>query len=268
MKDQSQTKEDQMLLARMEDLQRLAGDRYMIMAGDFLDAHQRKLAEQYLRSGRNGDVQAVFYGGYPEAERCMPVFLPDYITGDVMDEELRALLRVIRVRAPGGGRALTHRDYLGSLLALGIDRSVTGDILVRSTDSPLGPGADIIVEAEIADFIKLNYDKAGRTSLEVEILPIDQLFIEPVRTEERHDTVASLRLDSIVASAFRLSRANAGEAVRRGLVSVNSVEVLKVDATVEEGDRIVLRGKGKVRLTEVGDPTRKDRLRITITAYL
>ncbi len=123
------------------------------------------------------------------------------------------------------------------------------------------------MEAEIADFIKLNYDKAGRTSLSVEILPVSDLHIEPARIESRHDTVASLRLDSIVASAFRLSRAKAAEAIRRGLVSVNSAEALKTDMEVEEGDRIVLRGQGKVILAEVGGATRKDRTRITINAY-
>ena len=138
---------------------------------------------------------------------------------------------------------------------------------MREAASELGPGADIIVEAEIAEFIELNYDKAGRTNLETEVLPISELHREPVRLESRHDTVASLRLDSIVASAFRLSRAKAAEAIRRGLVSVNSAEALKTDMEVEEGDRIVLRGQGKVILAEVGGATRKDRIRITINAY-
>ena len=277
MRTNDATKEDRLLIAQLEDRQRQAADRYMIVASDFLDPHQRKLAERFMRSGheaggRHGgqaDVRAVFYGGYDDAERCMMVFLPDYAaTPDYnVEADLRELLRIIRVRAPKAGRKLTHRDYLGSLLALGIDREVTGDILVRDETSALGPGADIIVEAEIADFIKLNYDKAGRASLAVEVLPISELHIEPACLEAHHDTVASLRLDSVVASAFRLSRAKAGEAIRRGLVSVNSAEALKVDAEVEEGDRIVLRGQGKVILAEIGGTTRKDRIRITINAY-
>ena len=229
-----------------------------------------------------GAAGIVFYGGYDEAERCMPVFLPDYATlpGYNVKAELEELLAVIRVSVPGrravqssssgrpGGRSLTHRDYLGSLLALGIRREMTGDILVRDGTSELGPGADIIVKAEIADFIISNYDKAGRTQLQTEVLPISQLHLEPVRLEHHRDTVASLRLDSVVSSAFRLSRAKAAEAIRRGLVSVNSIETMKIDASVSEGDKVVLRGQGKALLSEVGATTRKDRIRITIARYV
>lgn len=311
MKTNGQTKEDHILLAQMEDKQRQAEEKYMIASGDFLDAHQRKLAEDYCRhcgcrrltardlsgdgnpgtasnlsnagsSSNAGAAGIVFYGGYDEAERCLPVFLPDYATspGYNVKAELEELLAVIRVSVSGrhgaqsssshrpGGRALTHRDYLGSLLALGIRREMTGDILVRDGTSEMGPGADIIVKAEIADFIISNYDKAGRTQLQTEVLPISQLHLEPVRLEHHRDTVASLRLDSVVSSAFRLSRAKAAEAIRRGLVSVNSIETMKIDASVSEGDKVVLRGQGKALLSEVGATTRKDRIRITIARYV
>ena len=173
----------------------------------------------------------------------------------------------MRVTAPKGGRVLTHRDYLGSLLALGLDREVTGDILVRGPDAKTGGGADIIVETGVAEFIELNYGKAGRTNLTVEILPIGALDTGLVSIVEKRDTVASLRLDNIVSSAFAVSRAKAAEAIRRGIVSVNSVECLKVDQIVEEGDRVTLRGKGKIALAEVGGRSRKDRIIVTFNLY-
>ncbi len=253
---------DELLLARLEDKINQAADNYMLAAGDFLDMHQRKIASDYCKS-RKLPVDYLFYGGYEEAERCMPVFLPDYATmEDIVD-----LVRVIRVTVPKGGRALTHRDYLGSLLALGLDREVTGDILVRQPDGKTGGGADIIVETGVAEFIGMNYDKAGRTNLSVEILPIDKLETGTQNIVQKHDTVASLRLDNIVASAFALSRAKAAEAIRRGVVSVNSMEALKVDQEIGEGDRIVLRGKGKAVLAEVGGKSRKDRIIITFNIY-
>ena len=188
-------------------------DKYMLTAGDFLDMHQRKIAEDYCKS-RKLPVRYIFYGGYADAERCMPVFLPDYIelpagatgggtadaasggtagtAGDIttgkrggatmqVPEEIAELLSVVRVTAPKGGRVLTHRDYLGSLLALGLDREVTGDILVRGPDAKTGGGADIIVEASVAEFIEMNYNKAGHTNLTVEILPIGALDTGPTR---------------------------------------------------------------------------------------
>ena len=278
---------DELLIARLEDKIRQAADNYMLTAGDFLDMHQRKIAEDYCKS-RKLPVRCVFYGGYAEAERCMPVFLPDYIempgesepaagigqaaaegvsAGLQVPDEVAELLRIIRVTAPKGSRRLTHRDYLGSLLALGLDREVTGDILVRNPDEKTGGGADIIVEAGVAEFIELNYDKAGRTNLTVQALPIGELDTGVINIVEKRDTVASLRLDNIVSAAFAVSRAKAAEAIRRGIVSVNSVECLKVDREVSEGDRVTVRGKGKIALAEVGGRSRKDRVIVTFNIY-
>lgn len=259
---------DELLIAQLEDKINQASDRYMLVSGDFLDTHQRKVAEDYIRRGRL-PVSVMFYGGYDDAERCMPVFLPDYITapeGQVPDE-VRELLSIVRVRVPKGGRSLTHRDYLGSLLALGLEREVTGDILVRNADDKTGGGADIIVQTDIADFIELNYNKAGRTNLKVEVLPIEELDTGSITIVQKQDTVASLRLDSICSSAFGLSRAKAAEAVRRGIVSVNSVESTKTDMEIHEKDKIVMRGKGKVVLDEIGGTSRKDRIRIRLNIY-
>ena len=270
---------DELLIARLEDKIDQAADKYMLTSGDFLDMHQRKIAEDYCKS-RKLPVRYIFYGGYADAERCMPIFLPDYIdlpagatsggtagAAGQVPEEIAELLSVVRVTAPKGGRVLTHRDYLGSLLALGLDREVTGDILVRGPDEKTGGGADIIVETGVAEFIEMNYNKAGHTNLTVEILPINALDTGLVNIVEKRDTVASLRLDNIVSSAFAVSRSKAAEAIRRGIVSVNSVECLKVDQIIEEGDRVTLRGKGKIALAEVGGRSRKDRIIVTFNLY-
>ena len=266
---------DELLLARLEDKINQSSDNYMLTAGDFLDMHQRKIAEDYCKS-RKLPVRCMFYGGYEDAERCMPVFLPDYIEAAAADgsedawkvpEEVADLVRIIRVTAPKGGRVLTHRDYLGSLLALGLDREVTGDILVRQANEKTGGGADIIVESGVAEFIEMNYDKAGRTNLQVTVLPIEELDTGTQRITQKRDTVASLRLDNIVSSAFALSRAKAAEAIRRGIVSVNSMEALKIDQEIREGDKIVVRGKGKAVLAEAGGRSRKDRIIVTFNIY-
>lgn len=264
--------QDELLIGKIEDKIHQANSRFMLTAGDFLDTHQRKICRDFCKS-RKLPVRVIFYGGYDDAERSMPVFLPDYVEltedsrASELHSEIKELLKVVRVTAPKGSRKLTHRDYLGSLLALGLHREVTGDILVKNPDDKCGGGADIIVQAEIADFIQLNYDKAGRTNLKVEILGIDELDEGTVNIEEKFDTVASLRLDSVTASAFGLSRAKAAETIRRGIVSVNSIEAMKVDMEMKPGDKIVLKGKGKVILTETSGITRKDRIRIKLNIY-
>ena len=247
-------KEDSMLLAAAEDkMDRCRSENYMTHTG-FLDMRQKSLIHNALRGS------CVFYGGYEDAERSIAVFLPDYYTE--ADIENETPLCILRAEAPKGGRPLTHRDYLGSLLGLGLERSVIGDIIV------LENGADIIVLSSVAEFLQNTYSKAGRSELKTEIVPISQLRLGEVRTAEKSDTVASLRLDSLISSAFNLSRAKAQEAIRQGLVFVNGIQCEKTDAFCEEGDKLVLRGKGKAVLSELGGKTRKDRIFVKFKIYL
>ena len=88
------------------------------------------------------------------------------------------------------------------------------------------------------------------------------------RVDYIRDSVSSIRLDSIVSSAFRLSRGKAAEAIRKGLVSVDHAECLKPDAAVPEGSSIVLKGKGKAVLEETGGESRKGRIRIVIKRFI
>lgn len=261
-------KEDQFLLGQIEDKIAQCENKYIVTHTGFLDSHQQSLARIYCR--KNGvpvfeqepaqeafpPTRSIFYGGYEEAERVILINLPDYAMLCDYDP-----LTVIRACRPDGGRELTHRDYLGSLVGLGIKRELVGDILVRED------GADIIVLSDIADFILMNYCKAGRTNLSLSRHPVTELAMPQQKRTVVSDTVASLRLDSVIASAFGLSRSKAAEAISRGIVSVNHVEVTKADFQVREGDKLVLRGKGKACLTEVGGRSRKDRQYITIERY-
>ena len=266
-------KEDNFFLGQIEDKIAQCENKYIVTCTGFLDSHQQSLARLYCRKnhvavfdrkeeqaaaaeGKLPSCRACFYGGYDDAERVVLINLPDYAF--VEDEEP---LTVIRASAPAGGRPLTHRDYLGSLVGLGIKRELLGDILVRPD------GADIIVLTDIADFILMNYCKAGRTGLSLERLPVSELIVPEIDRKIVTDTVASLRLDNIVASAFGLSRGRAAEAIKGGIVFVNHVEVIKADAAVSEGDQITLRGKGKARLAEIGGRSRKDRIYVQIERY-
>ena len=252
------TKDDKMLLAGVDDKFGQCSRQYRITHTNFLDLRQRSLIEKHSKqmSLASSDVRLEFYGGYEDAERTVAVFLPDY--ADICD----CPLSVIRIKTPPGGRKLTHRDYLGSLTGLGIKRDMTGDILTYEN------GADIIVLDEISDFILLNYNKAGRTTLQPEAVELSELRIPESRTVTVKDTVASLRLDNVISSAFQISRAKAADAVRAGLVFVNSMQSEKPDMQVEEGVKLVLRGKGKAYLRQVGGRTRKDRIAVTIERFV
>lgn len=248
-----------MTVSKIEDRISQCRDGWYVTATGFLDSHEQALAAVAARQAAG--VRTLMYGGYPGAERRMLVCVPADL--EMSDEEaVEGLVTVIRVEKPAIPRELSHRDYLGSMLGLGIDRSVTGDILVRPD------GADIIVLPEIAGFLIREYSQVGRVAVRTKEVPVEELIMPEVRTETIRDTVSSARLDNIVSSAFRISRSKAAEAIRAGLVSIDHIESLKPDAKVEEGASVVLKGKGKARLAEIGGESKKGRLWIRIVRFI
>lgn len=245
------TKDESILLNQIEDKRRQCEEQYCESYTAFLDIHQCALVENEFKYTKH-----ILYGGYDDAERRVMIFLPDYL--DEMDEDP---LEVLRVSIPKGGKELGHRDYLGSILSLGINRNVTGDIIVRKD------GADIIILKSMEEFLLSHYDQAGHTHLTTKIVPISELDMGEIHTSIKRDTVASLRLDNLVGSAFNLSRTKSQEFIKAGVVFVNNIECDKPDKEIFEGDKIVLRGKGKAVVKTVGSRTRKDRIGIELEIY-
>ena len=248
-------KDDKILLAWANDRLEQCEECYMISRTDFLDLHQRTLVSNMMKSTVHS-CRVEFFGGYEDSERTVCFFLPDYANIESVED-----LVVAKVKVPAEGRKLTHRDYLGSLLALGIKREKTGDILVRPD------GADIIILRDLAEFIEMNFVKAGNVPLSVSIAELSDLQVPEKSYVEREDTVASLRLDNVVSSAFGISRSKAVEAIKKGIVYINSIECNKPDKEVQEGDKLVLRGKGKAYLLEKGGLSRKGRIYIKLRVY-
>jgi RNA-binding protein YlmH len=250
---------DELITARIEDKIAQCRDGYYVTSTGLLDTHEQALA--IAASRHAAGVRTFMYGGYDEAERRMLVCVPRDIPMD--DEEaVEGLLRVLRVKLPTISRELSHRDYLGSLLGLGIDRRLTGDILVRPD------GADIFIVPGIEEFLLKELHRIGPVEVKTEAVPVEELIVPEARVEFIKDSLSSVRLDSVVSSAFRISRGKAAEAVRKGLVSVDHAECIKPDAAVHEGASIVLKGKGKAVLEETGGESRKGRIRIVIKRYI
>ena len=250
---------DELIRAKVEDRIAQCRDGWYVTSTALMDTHEQAIAFSAARQNSAG-VRTIAYGGYEGAERRMLVFVP--LELPVTDEEaVSGLLEVLRIMPAVSGR-LSHRDYLGSVLGLGIDRSVTGDILVRDD------GADMIVMPEITDFLLQEYRQAGRTAVSVKRVPPEEILIPETRIEVIKDTVPSVRLDNVAASAFKISRSKAADAIRAGIVSVDHLECLKPDARLEEGAVLVLKGKGKAVLKEIGGESKKSRVWIKIERYI
>lgn len=233
----------------------------MITNTGFLSLTERS---QAFAICREHGARCAFWGGFADAERTVLFILPDYIddsTPFVPTEEDEPLC-LFSCRTKAGARALSHRDYLGSLLALGVERSVIGDILVYEN------GADIIVMKSIAEYLLANYEKAGTTPLKTEILPITALTPPAVKTQTVRESVASLRLDNMLTAVFPISRTAATEAIAKGLVFVNDTEAKKPDVHLREGDKLVLRGHGKAYFREIAGTTKKGRIAVLFEKYI
>ena len=247
-------KEDQFLLSHIEDQFRRCEDRNVPAFTGFLDMRQQTLAADFCRSV---GAKPQFLGGYPDAERRVCAFLPDYLDADSFDG-----VAGVRIRTAASlPKPLTHRDYLGALMGMGLKRETVGDILVRPD------GADILVLSEMQDFLCAHFDGAGRARFEAQPIALSELIVPQAQTTLVRDTVPSLRLDCVLSSAFRLSRGNAGEYIDAGRVFVNGMQTLKRDAKVCEGDKLTIRGKGKAVLKSVGGLSKKERIFIELEIY-
>lgn len=246
--------EDKQLLARASDAVVLSERRYMQKTVGFLNPRQRYLIEKEIFVPET--LQTTFYGGYEEAERTLFVCCPQY---EEMDFTKAVAVLLITGRDI---MSLSHRDYLGSLLGLGITRENIGDIVVEEER------AIIFVRREMCGFILQNLTKVGRHGIQITETALQDVKVRPRPLEEIRTTVSSLRLDCIVAAAIRVSRAKAAEMVEAELVSLNFAVCSRVSVQVAEGDLLSVRGYGRMKLASVGGLTRKNRQGIVIERYL
>jgi len=250
----ARTEDERYLLARVLDRYEQFERRGIPVYTGFLSPQERILSQSVLHAAGVRE-NFTFWGGYEEAERCRLCFLPDWL-----EAPETSAIRVLRCRFYHEN-ALTHRDLLGSLMALGVARETLGDLLVSSRS------ADILATPAAADFLVQNWESAGREALQVEEISPEELTVPPERSRVFKDTVSSLRLDSVTAAAFSLSRGKAAELIEGGKAQLNWQDCLKPDRGIAAGDTITVRGLGKCHVEEVGGPTRKGRQMLTLKRY-
>lgn len=269
-----------LLLARLDDLC-ARGARGETAVSPFLTPREAGYASRYL-SARIGQGTALLWGGYPAAERARAVILPDYTEGLVdpsalaadpvaalravgLDEPADALSEAVTLlRIAGSGfRELGHRDYLGSALGLGLERDALGDILPEDPHT-----AYLVTSAKIGQFLITGLEKVGNDTVKVTFAPAGT---RPASTRRLHpisDTVASERLDCVVAALCNLSREKAQTAIRSGLVELDYEPTDAVDQSVEAPATISVRGFGKFAVHSFDGTTRKGRVRLVAGKYI
>ena len=240
--------EDRLLLRHILDLAQRSETSYHMLFSTFLDDRQLAICEAALKSEWVGDF--VTLGGYPDAERRIIAF------GAGSEDGISPPFKAVVFNHPEG---LTHRDFLGSLMVLGIKRELLGDILV-------GKSRTAVFVYDTAFPLVAEMTKVGRSGIRI-TYDFSESDIPVQEYDEIHSTVASLRLDAVIATGLRISRDRAAELIRSKGVMHNRVMTFSPSDKVAEGDRFSVRGFGKLELFEAGGQSRKDRLFITIRKF-
>ena len=252
----AKTPEDRLLLAKLFD-KISGGIRRSIPANTgFLSARELELA-RYLF----GEQEGLFsFGGYAEAERKMLCYLPEYLEEDWLfgEDSPVACLHAEFYQ----GDSPSHRDFLGALMGSGIAREAVGDICVDQVS------CDFFVTQELAPYLLQNFASAGRVKLRLSQIPLAQAHIPEPEIKEIRDTLASLRLDSVISSGFRIGRSLACDYIHGGKAAIDGLPCEKADKQVVQGAKISVRGLGKIKLNSVNGQTKKGRISVVIHRYV
>ena len=252
----AQDSQDRMLLAKVWDKITAGMQRNIPTHTAFLSPRELEMT-RFLFGEPEGLCP---FGGHEDAERKMLCYLPEYLEENALYEEDSP---VVCLRASFyEGDTPTHRDFLGSLMGSGIGRETVGDICVGKST------CDFFVTAEIAPYLLQNFTNAGRAKLHLSAIPLSEASIPEPEVKVIHDTVASLRLDSVVSSGFRIGRSLAAQSISAGKVAIDGLPCERPDKAVKEGAKISLRGSGKIKLAQVNGQTKKGRISVEIHRYL
>jgi len=247
--------EDKLFISKILDQIQLCTKYHERRYTDFLDPRQQGLLQKNLPN--MNDVKFDFYGGYEEAERKMAVFFPDYMESDGEEFPI-ALLEITGYQVS----RLSHRDFLGAILGLGIKREKIGDIIIHN---------DVcycFCSHDIKDYIVMNLKKVGSLTVRVRETVLEDVILPEKKYKMIQGTVSSLRLDSVISTGLGESRNKSVAYIQSEKVHVNWEPVTSPSYKVNEGDVISVRGHGRMQVDRVGGLTRKGRISIIIKRYI
>lgn len=213
-------------------------------------------ASEALKAAEKAGVECRLFGGYDGAERTYAAFLPEWM--DPSDAKFPISAVTFSFRECD---SLSHRDFLGTLMGLGIERDTVGDILIEKGR------AVVFVSNSILKFVLSECDRVGRVGVK---LSEGAEFPFPGKGsfEEMSVTVASDRIDAVVAAICKCSRANSVSLISDGNVFINGIEVMKTTVSVKEKSNITVRGYGRFIIDSFAGSTKKGRLKINVKKYI
>ena len=240
---------------RIRELAALSWRRGIAIFSDFLDLYEQDLAQ--AQKPESLGVTVTRFGGFSSAERCVMGFSPD---GPVKGSDFPVDCIQISPTSEKFAQTLSHRDYLGAVLNLGIERQVTGDILVEDKM------AYLFCLSKVSDYICEYLEQVSHTKVKAEKITSPER-LPSLRFSQKTGSVASVRLDSLLSLAFGQSRSSLVGEIEQGQVFVNGRLITSPAFTPKENDLISVRHKGKFRFDEIGQRSKKGRIYVTISKY-
>ena len=256
-------KDETLFRKRMIELSNLAYNRGVVFYTDFLNLNELNILHTTPKDLL--PVSYMTFGGYEFSERQIAAFVPDAFSmyrekNELYEEFPISIIKIAPVREKFSDD-LTHRDYLGALINLGIDRAVLGDIVVDQKE------AYVFVKENMADYIVDELGRVKHTTVITEKVDNADFSYEP-EIEIIKGNVASVRLDSLIALVYKTSRSKIVPLIENAKVFVNGKLITSNGYKLREEDIISVRGLGRFRYKEVNAETRKGRLFVTVHKYV
>ena len=232
--------------------QALKNQKYKLSG--FLTPFEQSMAETIAKT--LGNLNVDFDGGFNGAERRRAAFCHEDFAGTPAFE-----ISVIKAEWNGEFARLSHRDVLGSILSLGVDREVVGDIIATKEF------AKILVDKKLADYFVTNLKRIGDAPVETTLDELSEIAPKEERVKEIKATVASLRADSIAAAGFGMSRSKAATEIAADKVKLNWQTVKNAAQSIKEGDVLSMHGRGRLEVAEIRGQTKKGRISVVLKRY-
>jgi len=254
--DRAGSPEDRILLAKILDKIEAVKKFHDPVVTEFFDPTQQNLVFPVL--SKSPEISFIWIGGHGLAERQRAVICPDYMEVTEIDSEVA----VLSITGSQKFQTLSHRDFLGAVLGLGIKREKVGDVIVTPQ------GCQLVVDRSVADFITRNLAKVSRCGVKAEKIPAQDIQFPDETVKEIVATVPSLRLDAVAAAGFGVSRSKMAGQITAERVRVNWLAVTDCSYPIKEGDKISIRGRGRVAVKNIRGETKKGRILLVLKRYL
>lgn len=244
--------DDEQLCIELLDKVKRAKKSFKYVQTDFIAPD----AQEFLKKVcSEEELYVTFFGGIGDFERAVGIIGAEEYEGS-------SPIDVIKVSGNFKFENLTHRDFLGAILSLGIKREKVGDINLYED------GAELYLHAEISDYVCFNLTKIKHTGVKTEKINYYDARKRIQQFSERKINVASMRLDCIVSSAANISREKASSLIRNGNVKINYCLCDDSSKKLNEGDLISIRGYGRFYIDKTLGITKKDRISLSIKKYI